>query len=68
MPLTLPRLDGSAIGSHEKSVPSNLAAGLVSAYVELHGRHERIAKELDQLRRPDLDFRAVLRRIKHLAE
>lgn len=41
---------------------------LVSAYVELAGKHERIHKELEQLQRPFADVRAGLSRIKHLTE
>ena len=50
------------------SVPSNVVEGLVSAYVELAGKHERIKKELAQLQRPFADVRAGLSRIKSLTD
>ena len=50
------------------SVPSNVVEELVSAYVALNARYERIKKELDDLRRPVTDLRSGLSRIKHLTE
>ena len=50
------------------SLPSEQVLALISAYVTLAGRHERIKKELENLQRPFADVRAGLSRIKHLTE
>ena len=69
MPLALPQVEQIGLSAAmSNSVPSNIVEGLVSAYVELHARHERIAKELDSLRRPVSDLRASLSRIKALTD
>ena len=69
MPLTLPQVEQiRRSAAMSNSVPSNVVEGLVTAYVELAGKHERIRKELENLRRPVSDLRASLSRIKHLTE